>query len=84
VRLTFPLERRDQYDRFLAFVWNDGELLNEELVRSGLAHAKLGYNYNSEMKRRFANAQKEAQREGRGIWSDAESAAATTSPLDQE
>ena len=23
VRLTFPLERRDQYDRFLAYVWND-------------------------------------------------------------
>jgi endonuclease YncB( thermonuclease family) len=68
VRLTFPLERRDQYDRFLAFVWNGDELLNDELVRAGLARAKLGYNYGVAMKRRFADAQREAQREGRGIW----------------
>jgi micrococcal nuclease len=73
VKLTFPLERRDQYNRFLAFVWNGDELLNDELVRAGLAHAKLGYNYSSAMKRRFADAQKEAQREERGIWSHAES-----------
>jgi micrococcal nuclease len=73
VRLTFPLERRDQYNRFLAFVWNGDELLNDELVRAGLAHAKLGYNYSSAMKRRFADAQKEAQREERGIWSHADS-----------
>ena len=69
MRLTFPLERLDKYQRFLAFVWNGDELLNEELVRAGLAHAKLGYNFNSALKRRIADAQKEAQREGRGIWS---------------
>jgi micrococcal nuclease len=80
VRLTFPLERRDQYDRFLAFVWNGEELLNQELIRAGLAHAKLGYNYSSAMKRRFADAQKEAQREGRGIWSHADHA----TPLDRQ
>jgi micrococcal nuclease len=74
VRLTFPLERRDRYDRFLAFVWNGDELLNDELVRAGLARAKLGYNYSVAMKRRFADAQKEAQREGRGIWSKADAA----------
>jgi micrococcal nuclease len=68
VRLTFPLEPRDQYDRFLAFVWHVDELLNDELVRAGLARAKLGYNYGVAMKRRFADAQREAQREGRGIW----------------
>jgi micrococcal nuclease len=80
VRLTFPLERRDKYERFLAFVWSGDELLNEELVRSGLAHAKLGYNYSSAMKRRFADAQKEAQREERRISSEVESAAASNSP----
>jgi micrococcal nuclease len=69
VRLTFPLERRDRYDRFLAFVWNGDELLNEELLRAGLARTKLRYNFNSALKRRFANAQNEAQQEGRGIWS---------------
>src|SRR5262245_57622544 len=29
VRLTFSLERRDQYDRYLAFVWNGNKMLNE-------------------------------------------------------
>jgi micrococcal nuclease len=80
VRLTFPLDRRDQYDRFLAFVWNGEELLNDELVRAGLARAKLGYNYSAAMKRRFADAQKEAQREGRGIWSHSEAASVSESP----
>jgi endonuclease YncB( thermonuclease family) len=74
MRLTFPLERRDQYDRFLAFVWNGDELLNDELVPTGLARAKLGYNYGVAMKRRFADVQKEAQREGRSIWSQANAA----------
>lgn len=73
VRLMFPLECFDQYNRFLAFVWNGDELLNDELVRAGLAHAKLGYNYSSAMKRRFAEAQNEAQRDERSIWSHAES-----------
>ena len=37
VRLTFSLERNDRHDRFLAFVWNGERMLNEELVRAGLA-----------------------------------------------
>jgi micrococcal nuclease len=72
VRLTFSLERKDKYDRFLAFVWNsDGSLmLNEELVRSGLAYARRDYRYSSTMKRRFTQAQDDAKRAGRGIWSN--------------
>ncbi len=31
VRLTFSLERKDRYDRFLAFVWDGDVMLNEEL-----------------------------------------------------
>ncbi|MCI0492557.1 MAG: thermonuclease family protein [Planctomycetes bacterium] len=71
VRLTFGLERKDQYDRLLAFVWNGDRLLNEELVRAGLARAKLSYRYSGRMKRRLADAQDDARRAGRGIWSDA-------------
>jgi micrococcal nuclease len=70
VRLTFGLERKDQYDRFLAFVWDGDVMLNEELVRAGLAHARLGYRYSGSMKRRLARAQDEARRAGRGIWSE--------------
>ncbi|MFO0788765.1 MAG: thermonuclease family protein [Pirellulales bacterium] len=69
VRLTFSLERKDRYDRFLAFVWDGDTLLNEELVRAGLAHARLDYRYSGAMKRRLAAAQQEAQKAKRGLWS---------------
>jgi micrococcal nuclease len=69
VRLSFGLERRDRYDRFLAFAWNGNIMLNEELVRAGLAKARLDYRYSNTMKRRLAAAQEEAKRAGRGIWS---------------
>ncbi len=70
VRLTFGAERKDRFDRFLAFAWNGDVLLNEELVRAGLAHARPGYRYSGAIKRRLMNAQEAAQKAGRGIWSD--------------
>ena len=69
VRLTFGLERKDRHDRFLAFVWHDELMLNEELVRAGLAHARLDYRYSGLMKRRLERAQDEARSAGRGLWS---------------
>ncbi len=69
VRLQFDGESIDQYGRSLAFVWRDGRLLNEELVRKGLAKAKLGYDYSSGMKRRLRRAQEDAKAARRGIWS---------------
>ncbi len=76
VRLTFSSERLDQYGRHLAFVWHGERLLNEELVRSGLARARLDYRYSGIMKRRLAAAQDDARKAGRGLWSLANPAAA--------
>ncbi len=70
VRLTFSLERKDRHDRFLAFAWDGDVMLNEELVRAGLAHARLDYRYSQPMKRRLAAAEKEARAAKRGIWSE--------------
>jgi micrococcal nuclease len=70
VRLTFSLERKDRHDRFLAFVWDGDVTLNEELVRAGLADARLDYRYSGTMKRRLERAEEEAKKAGRGIWSD--------------
>ena len=69
VRLTFDRERVDQYGRFLAYVWVDDQLLNEELLREGLAKFLPQYPYSSEMKRRFRQAEQEAKDAHRGIWS---------------
>jgi micrococcal nuclease len=70
VRLTFDLERVDRHDRFLAFVWNGDVMLNEELVRAGLARARTDFRYSSSMKRRLVAAEKEARTAQLGIWSD--------------
>jgi micrococcal nuclease len=69
VRLQFDRERVDKYGRFLAYVWVGERMLNEELVRAGLATAETGYRYAASMKRRFRRAEDEAKAARRGIWS---------------
>ena len=69
VRLQFDRERLDDYDRYLAYVWVGDRMLNEELVRSGLARFKGHFNYSETMKGRFRRAQGEAQAQRRGMWS---------------
>lgn len=67
-RLTFDQERVDQYDRYLAYVWVGDRLLNEELLRAGLARWEPNFHYSQSMKRRFRLAQQEAQRMRAGVW----------------
>ncbi|MDR1958248.1 MAG: thermonuclease family protein [Planctomycetaceae bacterium] len=69
VRLTFDGTPVDKYERVLAMVWLGNSLLNEDLIRQGLAKAELQYNYSRSMKNRFQKAEKEAKSAKRGIWS---------------
>jgi micrococcal nuclease len=69
VRLQMDSERVDKYGRFLAYVFVGDRMLNEELIRAGLARAKTQYHYSESMKTRFRRAEEEARRESRGIWS---------------
>jgi micrococcal nuclease len=69
VRVEVDGEATDQYGRYLGFVWHGQQMLNEELVRAGLAKAKLYYDYSQEKKDRLRRAQREAERARRGIWS---------------
>ncbi len=94
VRLEFDDEPVDAYDRYLAYVWVGDRMLNEALLRAGLARFEQGFHYSSAMKRRFRQAQDEARRKHLGIWSgpshhdglspalspEASSAAASQSP----
>jgi len=72
LRLQFDRERVDQYGRYLAYVWVGDRMLNEELLRAGLARWEPGYHYSQAMKNRFRKAQREAQEAHRGIWSGRE------------
>ena len=72
VTLEFDRERRDQYDRLLAYVYRDGWFLNEELLRAGMAKTLLRFPYSPAMKRRFQTAERSAREAGVGIWSTPE------------
>ncbi|MHB8899755.1 MAG: thermonuclease family protein [Thermoguttaceae bacterium] len=69
VRLRMDRERTDRYERLLAYVLAGDRMLNEELIRQGLARARTEFNYSPAMKRRFHLAEDEAKSAGRGIWS---------------
>jgi micrococcal nuclease len=69
VRLQMDRERKDRFDRFLAYVFVGDRMLNEELIRAGLATARTEFDYSPSMKRRFRQAEEEAKAAGRGIWS---------------
>lgn len=79
VRLQFDRERQDRYGRVLAYVYRDGQMLNEELIRSGYSRAETRFPYSSQMKRRFEKAEEEARLQRRGLWSGT-----GTSPLREE
>ncbi len=61
-------EKYDPYGRLLAYVFVDGKLVNEELVREGLARSFF-IGPNRKYENRINKAQKEAQNSRKGIWS---------------
>ena len=67
VVLRFGAERRDVYDRLLAYVYLDGEFVNAELVRLGYART-LEIAPNVDYADRFARLQQAAANAGRGLW----------------
>jgi micrococcal nuclease len=68
VRLVFGLERRDVYDRLLAYVYLRRRLVNAELVRRGLART-LAIPPNTRFAGRFQRLERAAARRGKGLWS---------------
>lgn len=68
VELQFDRQRLDRFNRILAYAWKDGRMLNEELVKAGLATAELQYDYRSDFKRRFEKAETQAKSDSLGIW----------------
>jgi micrococcal nuclease len=68
VRLQLDREQIDSFGRRLAYVWVDDRMLNEELIRAGLARVRTEFHYSQAMKTRFLRAQDEARAAGRGIW----------------
>jgi len=67
VVLRFGAERRDRYDRLLAYVYEGDRFVNAELVRLGYART-LEIAPNVDFAPKLARLQQAAANEGRGLW----------------
>lgn len=74
LRVEVDGEPRDRHGRYLAFVWHEHRMLNEELLQEGFARTLLQFDYGSAKKSRFRKAQRAAQKAERGIWSKSDAA----------
>ena len=68
VELTYDRELEDKYGRLLAYVWNENGLFNEFILEQGFAHVFLKFPY--ALKDKFIQAEKVAEKKGRGFWHD--------------
>jgi micrococcal nuclease len=67
VRLEYDGDRKDQYNRTLAYVFlEDGTCANEAIIRAGFAEVYRRFTY--DRKPQFQEAQRQAQAAKRGIW----------------
>jgi micrococcal nuclease len=69
VHLQFDKRRIDRYGRYLGYVFVEEKMLNEELVRAGLARVSIYPGDSEAMARRLRAAAQDARENGRGIWS---------------
>ncbi len=68
VRIVPGTEKYDKYNRLLAYVYIDGETIQEKLLRNGLARTAYLYN-DLRLLDDFHEAQQIAQDQGIGVWS---------------
>ncbi len=80
VQLKFDREKRDRYQRLLAYVYLDDWCLNEEIIRAGYSKCITRYPFDRSMKARFKLAEDEARSSGRGLWSDQARVTARNAP----
>jgi micrococcal nuclease len=61
-------QNRDRYDRLLRYVYmKDGTLVNKKIISDGYGFAYLSFPFTKAEE--FANAQKDARMNNRGVWS---------------
>lgn len=68
VLLEFDAQERDRYGRLLAYVWLGEELVNEQLIKHGLARVAV-FPPNTKYVDQFRATQEKARQAELGIWS---------------
>jgi micrococcal nuclease len=70
VRLEFDVEKKDRYERLLAYVYlKDGTFLNAEIVKQGYA-SLMTYPPNVKYADDFVKLYREARENNRGLWKE--------------
>ena len=69
ITLEYDVGRYDRYQRTLAYVWFDDAMLNEELLRRGLARVAYVYSPNTQHVDAFRDVERAARQKLLGIWS---------------
>lgn len=69
IQLEMDIGERDKYGRLLAYIYVDGQMVNELLLEKGLARVAYVYEPNTKYVDDFYEIQKQAQQEAVGIWS---------------
>jgi len=71
VKLEFDVQKKDKYNRLLAYVYIEGKMVNIEMVRQGLA---MIYTYppNVKYSKMFLDFQREAKDSKIGLWAGLE------------
>ena len=67
VLLEFDIQKQDQYQRQLGYIWREKELINEQMVKQGYALA-VARSPNNKYDQRLVDAQEWARIMGVGIW----------------
>ncbi len=67
VSLEFDVEKRDKYDRLLAYVYLDGEMVNKKLLAEGYARLET-VPPNVKYVEEFKDALKNAKEAKKGLW----------------
>lgn len=79
VTLEKDVSNTDKYGRLLRYIWLDGTLINEVLVREGYAQSST-YPPDVKYQDRFLEAQRLAREEEKGLWSSACTLTPTAKP----
>ena len=67
VKLKYDVQRRDEYDRLLAYVYlMNGTFLNAEIIKQGYGHAYTRFPF--KYMEQFKQYEKEARENKRGLW----------------
>jgi len=67
ISLEKDVENKDQYDRYLRYIWLNDTLVNLELVKAGLAYALI-YEPNIKYQKEIVDAEQEAKTNKLRLW----------------